>query len=366
MNILYITNGLSEGGVETLLYDLSIRLIAKGNQVAILVLNRNEIALKEFFKVAGVKIIVGKYDTCRDIRNIFLIKSLISNYDVIHSHLYPTQLYVVLANMLLFKGKKQLITTEHNVYNHRRDYPWFRIFDRWMYKKYTYIVGIEKNTSKALYEWIGRDWANNKIQTITNGIDILKYRAAKRISRQELGIADSNIVLIMVARFNAQKDQETVIRSLLLLPDNVHVLFIGTGETLSQMQQLTICLSLCNRVHFLGHRSDVANILKICDVGILSSHWEGFGLVAVEYMASGLPVLASNVKGLNDVVGCERLLFEVGNQNDLAQKIMNLVADKNYCQQIKIYCSQRADKFSIDQTVENYIALYTKAVDDNI
>ena len=77
MNILYITNGLSEGGVETLLYDLSIRLIAKGNQVAILVLNRNEIALKEFFKVAGVKIIVGKYDTCRDIRNIFLIKSWI-------------------------------------------------------------------------------------------------------------------------------------------------------------------------------------------------------------------------------------------------------------------------------------------------
>lgn len=79
MTILHITNGLSEGGVETLLYFFSKYLIARGHSVSILVLKRNEISLKSKFENAGIDVIVGKYKSSYNVLNVFTIKNIYGN-----------------------------------------------------------------------------------------------------------------------------------------------------------------------------------------------------------------------------------------------------------------------------------------------
>lgn len=68
-------------------------------------------------------------------------------------------------------------------------------------------------------------------------------------------------------------------------------------------------MGVADRTHFLGERSDIDDLWRIADIGVMSSHWEGFGLAAVEGMAHGKPVLASEVSGLADVVRYHELLF---------------------------------------------------------
>ena len=108
--------------------------------------------------------------------------------------------------------------------------------------------------------------------------------------------------IFMVAGFRYQKDQPTAINSLKFLPKNYHLFLVGDGPECNKCQQLVNEQNLSERVHFLGKRSDVASLLKSADICVISSHWEGFGLAAVEGMAAGKPVVASNIPGVAEVV----------------------------------------------------------------
>ncbi|MCH5719945.1 glycosyltransferase [Niabella hibiscisoli] len=79
----------------------------------------------------------------------------------------------------------------------------------------------------------------------------------------------------------------------------------------------------------MGQRGDVYQLIKMCDLAILSSHWEGFGLSAVEAMACGVPLIASNVSGLSQVVADGGLTFEKGNEKDLVKKSNIFLKTKN-------------------------------------
>ena len=94
------------------------------------------------------------------------------------------------------------------------------------------------------------------------------------------------------------------------LPVNFKLILVGEGPLKNSSQMLVQELCLKDRVFFLGNRDDVERIFKTADLSVLSSHWEGFGLVAVEGMAAGKPVIASNVSGLSEIVSGAGVLFE--------------------------------------------------------
>lgn len=361
MNILHITNGLSEGGVETLLYSFSRYLVKKGHVVSILVLNSKEIDQKERFENAGVKIIVGKYNPY-NLLNILLIKKYIAENDIVHVHLFPGQLFTVIANILLRKKRKSLITTEHNTWNYRRKYVMLRFLDRWFYKRYSYIIAISSDTSIALKGWLADKCLSDRIITINNGVELF---AAPAINIKDVACSEDDFVLTMVARFNAQKEQDTLIKALTFLPLNVHVVFVGTGETLEYNKQLAIKYGVNERIYFAGHREDVSSILKISQVGVLCSNWEGFGLAVVEYMLAGLPVIATDVPGLSSIVGWNKLLYEKGNPNDLAKKILALMTNASFYEQAREYCMNRAHNFSIERMSIEYLSVYYSLLGKN-
>ena len=123
-------------------------------------------------------------------------------------------------------------------------------------------------------------------------------------------------------------------------------------------------LGIEDRVHFLGARSDVPDILEKCDVAVLSSHWEGFGLSAVEAMASGCPLIASDVGGLRDVVKGAGILFPQGDDKELAEKIQWLCEHPDEYQAVAKRCQERAQQYDISVMAEKYLQLYNSLLDN--
>lgn len=365
MKVLMITNALSEGGVESLLLDLCRSLIVAHHNVAVLVLNRDAINLKSQFEEYGIKVFVGKYKNIYNPLNIFLIKKYIQWGQIVHVHLFPGQLFAVFAK-LICKKNFPYITTEHNTFNNRRKYSFLKILDCYLYSKYDKIICISKQTEINLRKWLNKKRIDN-ILTINNGIDIDKfYMASDELKKYVKEQSEKNVqYIVMVGRFEFPKDQLTVIKALVYLPDNIHLIFVGSGITLQEYKCYAQNNGLLPRIHFLGNCKNVSSILKGCKLGILSTNWDGFGLVAVEYMAAGIPVIASDVDGLRDVVGRKDLLFKVGDAKELSDKILWLLEDFDMYQELKTYCIMNSRKYALNKMVNEYIDVYQETLRRN-
>ena len=204
-----------------------------------------------------------------------------------------------------------------------------------------------------------RFFQSNNITTINNGVE-LATQSIKNINIAEFNCIESDIILTMIARFNIQKDQETLIRALTYLPSNVHVIFVGSGETLEYNQNLTRSLGLESRIYFAGFRDDIPSILKISHIGILCSNWEGFGLSVVEYMLAGLPVVASNIPGVGNIVGWDELLYTPKDPVELANKILRIITDCSFYVKAQKYCIERAKDFSMEKMTTQYLSIYNR------
>ena len=126
----------------------------------------------------------------------------------------------------------------------------------------------------------------------------------------------------------------------------------------SSVKELSKELNIEDRVHLLGNRKDVPEILHNSGIGVLSTEWEGFGLVLVEYMATGLPILMSEVDGIQDVVGDRDSLFVNGDDDELAGKITRLIEDKDFYTAKSRFFKDRSSEFSIERMNKTYIDLY--------
>ena len=123
-------------------------------------------------------------------------------------------------------------------------------------------------------------------------------------------------------------------------------------------QELVNELNLSDKIHFLGVRNDIPQLIKSSYIGIQSSNWEGFGLTAVELMAGGIPVVASNVEGLKQVVGGAGLLFERGNNKQLATIVNKLLSNQILYDDVKLKCMERSRKYDVITMVNKYLMVY--------
>lgn len=205
--------------------------------------------------------------------------------------------------------------------------------------------------------WIGRE-NNKRVEVIYNGIDLKKFKEAKNIRKELWKLKENEKVIFMVARFMKTKDHKTLVNSLKLLPENIKCLLVGVGETKKEIEEYVKSLKLEKRIKFLGFREDIGNIMKSCDLGILSTNFEGFGIVAVESLATGTLMLGSNVDGLKEVLKEEELLFKKGNENELAEKIKILLYDTEKIKKLKQKIPNLIKNYSIEKMLEEYKKIY--------
>jgi len=355
IKILHITSAFSEGGVDSFLLSLLPLIKDSEHEVELLVLDKNKIHLAPLLEKQGIKIHVGKYNNVRNLLNIFLIRSFLKNYDIVHVHLFPTQYFAAIAKLISW-NKIKLITTEHTSHNKRRSISFIRYFEKFIYRQYDKIVCVSQKAKENLDEWINMD---NKTFVIYNGINLNLFESAFPYSKLELKLPQNSKVLIMVARFFSQKDHQTLIRAMSLLPENVYLLLCGSGnKSMKQCVNLANSLTLGERVRFLGNRKDISRLIKSADIAILSTFYEGFPISLLEYMASGKPTIATDVDGVNELVkGCG-ILFDLQDEKQLAQTVLLLLNDKEYYKKVAINCKKRSEQFSEIIMAKKYVSIY--------
>src|SRR5690625_212569 len=295
--------------------------------------------------------------TKKSIYNPFLIFKIIPflrQYDLIHLHLFPALYWTVLAKWISF-SKTKIIFTEHSPSNNRRKNILFHFFDYLMYKQLNKIVTISDDVDNKIKNYL--KIKKTKFELIYNGINLSHFIKVKPYPKT-IFFPENSFILIQVSSFRIQKDQKTLIKSLQHLPEEIVLLLVGDGSLRKEHEELTRKLNLTHRVQFLGLRNDVPQLMKTADVAVLSSHYEGFGLAIVEGMAAKKPVIASNVSGLQEIVSDSGLLFKQGDDTELAEKILYLYSRPEQYKEIAEKCFKRAQDFSIEKMVENYIILY--------
>ena len=353
MKILHIITSLHTGGAEKLIIDLTPRLRELGHSVDVLLFDGSNTPFKQQLVAAGITILeLGKGGSVYNPLHIFKLIPIIRQYDIIHTHNTAPQLFAAIVNIF---GKTKLITTEHSTDNRRRHLWWYKPIDRFMYNQYKEVICISDQAEENLRNYIGKCRAN--ITTIYNGVDIQKYATAQP-SNELNNIAPNCKKIIMVAGFRYQKDQDTLIRATALLPQEFHTFLVGDGERLEVCENLAIAEGVFDRVHFMGIRMDVPELLKAADYVVMSSHWEGLSLASIEGMSVGKPFLASDVDGLREITTNAGVLFQHQNATQLAEEIK--VLDKNTAkyQQIAQQCFDKAKLFDISIMAEKYNAIY--------
>lgn len=354
MKLAIVNNNLGSGGAEKLIYDMSLELKGKNIDFSVILLTSVDCVYGQKLIEKGIEVIYlsDKWEIY-NLKNVLKLARILKEYDVIHTHVYASQLWTAFVSLFLGKGKKY-ITTEHNVSNRRRGKIYFKYLDKWMYSRYTTIVSITKNVQKELQNWIKLE-TNYKI--IKNGINLERYINAISKNRHEFNLKNSDKLICQVARFDEVKTHETTIEALKLLSENYKVIFLGEGDTKEKIRDMVKKYNLDKRVLFLGYRFDVPEIIKMSDISILTSKYEGLPISAIEAMCSN-PFVGSNTPGIKELVKNYGELFEYKNFRELSKLLEEILENENQYLKLKEKCRLKALEFDIENTVLEYIKIY--------
>ncbi len=283
---------------------------------------------------------------------------------IVHAHSPKAAMWLKLFCLLNRKTFK-FIYTIHGIHFVHYKFPLnilftiYEIITNRMFVDALICVGIDDyNLAKKL-----KLISDEKLFLIENGIDLTEFENLEDYSiKKEFNIKNEKII-VTVCRLHYQKDIETAIRAIKLLEnEKIKFLIVGDGPERNKLEKLTKSLKLENKVIFLGHRNDVNRILKIADIFVLSTKWEGLALVILESFASKIPVIASNVHGNTSVIvnGENGLLFKFKDPKDLAKKILLLLRDENLRARIveNAYNSVKS-RFNVERMIRRYDNLYS-------
>lgn len=358
MRVLQVINTLAVAGAEALLVDVIRGLARRGVVSDVWALRRAGSHLERALDSEGVRV-YGL--STRSVYSPGHVAPLFRHlrrhrYDLIHVHLFPAQLWAVVA-AVISGTRTPLVTTEHSTYNRRRKW-YFWLLDRWMYARYQRVICISEATRDAFAQWMPA--IEGRIEVIWNGVSLERFRAAQGYRKVDVIGVDAPFIL-SVGRLQREKNMETLVRAVGAL-DGVHLAIVGEGADRATLEALIAKEGLLGRVHLLGRRSDIPQLLKTADVYVQSSLWEGFGIAAVEAMASGLPVVASRVPGLADVVGDAGLLVDPRDPKAFAEQIYNVITNGRMRQSLAERAIERAQMFGIDRTVSGILRVYERVV----
>lgn len=354
MRVLHVINSLEVGGAEVLLCDLVACLRERGIKVSVALLTRSDTRLERAVQEVPDCEVYGASRRVRSPAQIPWLAKLLRRFDVVHSHLFPTQ-YWVAAAAALGRSSAKLVTTEHNPDNNRRGKYVWQWPDRWMYTQYDSIVCNSRATADALEAWIPA--TRQRTTVIPNGIAFQRFAGAPK---EDHSSRDYRLA-IFVARLDPQKDHMTLLRALLHVPQ-LHLQLVGDGRLRGQLQNFVEASGLRDRVEFLGWRDDVPRLLRNADFYVHSTHSDGFGIAVVEAMAAGLPVIASDVPGLSWVVGDSGILCKPGDETELARQMSRLAADPQLRGALSAKGRKRAREFDIKAVADAHIELYESIV----
>lgn len=302
----------------------------------------------------------GNYRAYKQIKKI-----LKNNYDLLHSHSPIGGVVARLAANKYRKNGLKSIYTAHGFHffkgapkkNWILFYPVEKILSRLTDK----LIVINKEDYKIAKE---RFNAKEIIYIPGVGVDIDYIKNTyinERIKRQEFKIPINSFIILSVGELNKNKNHEIIIKSLSKINNpKIHYIICGTGPLRDYLEKLILDLRLDNNVHLLGYRDDVIEICKSTDVFAFPSKREGLGMAAIEAMACGLPLLTSDVHGINDysIDNVTGYKTQPDNQEGFKKNILKLYYNSEKRLEFGQHNKKEAEKYCIKTSLKSLKEIY--------
>ena len=270
--------------------------------------------------------------------------------DLVHVNLFPAVLYCGLCRHLI---QGPVMFSEHNTHNRRRGSLRGKFIDRITYRDVSHVACVSQGVEEALLGW--RPDLKGRTSVVFNGIHLpFTERQDRQASKRPLIVSTGNL--------NEQKNYERCLEAIALLKDLEFDYWIaGKGKYRLRLEALIGHLNLTDRTKLLGHVDDIPALLQRASIFLNGSLWEGFGLAVVEAMNASLPVVASNVAGLREIVGSDSdgtVLVDPRSPVSIADGLRTLLQNPLLCNRLGNQGFLRSQRFNIEQCVDNYLSLY--------
>lgn len=286
---------------------------------------------------------------------------------VAHTHLNALR-YALLP--MLYHDVPAMVHTVHNLAEREVDRPsiWLH---RLAFRRGVVPVAIGQEVAAS----ISRVYGIREFPSIKHGIPVEVYgspRIARGVWRNREGFAPEDTIFACVAQFRPQKNHglllEAFARGAVAHP-RAHLLLVGQGEQETRLRKQVEALGLRRRVHFMGLRTDVPELLAAADVFVLSSDWEGSPISVMEAMSAGKPVISTAVGGVPELIenGSSGLLVPRADSEALARAINRLAANPNLRKTMGTVAARCArDRYSLQTMTEAYEELYEAMLSGNL
>lgn len=377
MNILYVVDSGSPGGVEQHVLDLINGMVAKGNNVFVWCLDG---PIAAWYKTAGAQVTTKKILLDFDPFYVFSLTKFIknNNIDVVHAHELKAGVNAMLAAN--FAGVKAKITHVHTPMSEWQiRNPIKKVLVKIETVFYAMFVNMFSDVEIALTESrkkikMKEGVFKNKIYVTPNGIDAAKFIRNLAFRTEILAkhsIPQEALVIGLVGRMTEEKGHSILIEgfSKVLSDRPLYLLLAGGGKLEAEHRKMCKDLGIEKKVIITGvfDQMDFQKYYSSFDIFVHPTLAEGFGIVLIEAMSSALTVISSDLDVLKEVGGTDVVYFKTSDPEDLKNKIQGVLQlSEEQRQDIGIKLRERViENFSLEKFTSNYLNLYRTLLEGN-
>lgn len=331
MNILYLITGLGGGGAEKVVAGLADEMSKLGHQVKIAYLRGQVIVCPENSQIELINLGLESVKNSKVAYKNY--KKLLKEFqpDVVHAHMVHANIFARISR--IFCPIPKLVCTAHS----NNEGGKVRML---AYRLTHHLSDLTTNVSLSAsknFEALGAV-PKHGITTIYNGIDLERFQRNEQANlevRLALGLSDNDLMFLAVGRLHEAKDYPNLFHAIEISlkqydgHKNIYLFVVGDGDLRLELEHLITEKKLSTQVHLLGRRSDIPQLMSAADLFILSSSFEGFGLVVAEAMACQTYVVATDCGGVKEVMGGTGILVPPKNSYKLADAILEAIEMNN-------------------------------------
>jgi L-malate glycosyltransferase len=365
--VFYLLDSLNVGGTETQAVELARRLDPAKYEVTLgclrargpllARLERSSVSVAEFYPKGGLDSARGIYQLLR--LAIFLRRG---RFAVVHTHDMWSNLMGVPA---AYMARVPVIISSQRDLSH---FDWYRGRGAWMRRIQNLSAVVLTNASAIRDGLIADDhFAPAKVRVVHNGVDLQSFRRRPELRSQLFPGMEQNQLIVLVGNMHSDvKGHPWLIAAAPAIVrefPQARFVLAGDGEQRRDFEQQAARLGLERHFLFLGRRSDIPEILGCCDIAVLPSRAEGLPNAVLEYLAAGLPIVASGVGGNVEIIrdGATGLLVPPEDSDALAVALLRLLRDPQLARRLADDGHRFVqENFSFERLIADVDGLYTE------
>ena len=359
IRVLHVIDHLGYGGAPVAVKNMAERISGDEIEIIVCALRTNPDAME--IKTKSINLTYGRYNPLAFWAVIKLCKD--HKIDIIHAHLQKSVINCLLVGYFC---KAKIIIHEHGPIFRGGTGSLYRLLLRMLGSRASMAIANSQATQAALQKTTGLD--EEFVSVVSNFIDFSRFDRTlydRDRAREKLGITSGQKVVGFVGRLDPCKGVDLLINAAAILcgkDERYRFIIVGQGRQRQQFEQLVLRLGLKEKVAFTGLCRNPAELMIAFDVAVVPSRREAFGIAAVELMRMKVPVIASAIGGLVEVVQHDNtgILLDKLDEQSIAEAVERLVRQDVLRESLTVNAEEFSRRFDGEEQVRQIADLYRR------